>query len=164
MSFDVSKILTPVFFQIIGTVILFGVIFKFTYKSFLEMIDKREKHINDNISSANLANEEAQAKLEDIDKQQKDMIVKKDQIISEATRIGEDTKNGIINQARDDAKNIVDQAHREVEANRQNVEKEIMANVYDYVSLVAKKYVSDNLDKDKEQSLISAAVEKVSHE
>lgn len=164
MNFDITKILNPIFFQVLGTVILLGIIAKFTYKNFLDMLDKREKNINDNISNANLANEEAQAKLVDITNQQKEMVAKKDAVIAEATKIAEDTKNQIINQARDDAKNIVEQAHDEVMANRQNVENEIMADVFDYVSLVAQKYVSDNLDKQKEQELITEAISKVSNE
>lgn len=164
MNFDLTKIINPIFFQILGTVILLAVIAKFTYKSYLQMLDKREAHINDNINQANIANQEAQAKLEDVTQQQQSMIQEKEAIISQAKQLGDDLKNGIVEDARQEAQQIIDKANNEAQSSFNQVQDEVMSNVYDYVALVSRNYIASNLDDAKEKELINQAISKVKYE
>ncbi len=161
MDFDISKIINPIFFQILGTLILLTIIAKFTYKNFLNILDKREKNINDNISNASLANQEAQEKLQNINKKEKEMLQEKEAIINKAEAIAKEKETKILFDANENAKQIIEKANQEVSNNRKKVEDELMANVMEYVSLVSKEYVKNNIDSEKEQSLINEAIAKV---
>lgn len=161
---DLTKIINPVIFQILGTVILLAIIAKFTYKNYLQMLDKREANINNNIKEAQAKNDEASENLNEIKKEKDAMIKEKDQIIDQANQAANQIKDDVIKQARDEASIIIDKANKEAKNSFQELQDEVMSNVYDYVSLVAKDFISNNLDKEKEQLLINEAIKKVNCE
>ncbi len=158
----VVKVLgSQVLYQVLGTVILLTIIAKFTYKNFVNMLDEREASIKHNISGAQDKFDEASKKLDAINLEEKNMLIKKDEIISEANKLAQQQKNQIVSDAKNEASNIIDKAQNEINANKKNVEQEIMSDVYDYVALVSKNFIADNLDKDKEKELINQAISKV---
>ena len=160
---EIVKILGTLAFQALGTIILFLVIYYFTYPKYVKYLEQRKKHVYDTISDANEAKDLAQENLKFIDQEKKDLSITKEKILNEAKDVAENEKNIIITDAKGEAQNILAQADADAQSSREKVENEIMANVYDYVSLVSAKFVADNLDETKEQALISQAIDKVNN-
>ncbi|MBO4520582.1 MAG: hypothetical protein J5787_05195 [Alphaproteobacteria bacterium] len=97
MSVDFTTVLA----QIVNFTILIFVLYKFLYKPLLVAIDKREKHIADEIQNAENLAADAEKKLEDLNKRYLDI---------------DNERTHILNEAREDADKLRKQLEHEAQA------------------------------------------------
>ena len=161
---NLTSLISPIFFQLLGTIILLLIISKFTYKNFVDMLDKRNKTINDTITNTKNKEQEAEKYYNEILEEKNNIKKEKIQILEDMQQKAKEEKNEIINQAKIDAQNIIDESRKKIIENQKEKEKEILDNIYEYIALVSNRYIQDNLDKEKEMMLIDEAIKKVGNE
>ena len=135
-----------VFWTIVNFLILVFLLAKFAWKPIIKTLDEREKKIKDDISSAQLARDEAQkikqemeAKLEDISKQSI-------QKLKEAQSIAEGEKHKILDEANKQAGAMLEQAKAEIDAQTQKAIETLKTQMADTTLLALKKIITKQED------------------
>jgi len=152
-----------VIFQLCATVVLILVIKKYTYKAYLEMMDKRTKTINDSITTAESNKVLSAKELEIVLKEKEEIKAGKKDILNATLKEATVEKEGIIKESKEQARAIISKANEEIEKDKLRIQGELSGEVMDLVSLVAEKFVSERLSKEDEDKMIKDAIAKVSN-
>ena len=99
---------------IINFLVLVVILNKFLYKPITNILDERKKEVMRNLDSAEAAKKEAEKAKEEYLKQLENARKEANEIISKATKLGEETKNEIISEARNEAAKISAKAQEEI--------------------------------------------------
>ena len=158
-------LLTPdfglVFWQIISFVVVFLILAKYAWKPILDIIDKREKLINDAVKSATEIND----KMAKINEEREKIILQanfeKNQILQETV----ESRKKILFQAEQDAKNItqkmINDAKKDIEMERNKAISDIKKEVMNMSIDIAETLMKEQLDsKIKQETFLNSLFEK----
>ena len=150
-----------VFWTVINFLILVVLLAKFAWKPLIKALDEREKKIKDDISSAQLAREEAQkikqemeAKLEDISKQSF-------QKLKEAQDFANEEKQKIIDEANKQAGAMLEQAKAEIAGETQKAIEALKAQMADTTLLALKKIITTQEDETSSRKQVEAVLKEI---
>lgn len=150
-----------VFWTVINFLILVILLAKFAWKPLIKALDEREKKIKDDISSAQLAREEAQkikqemeAKLEDISKQSF-------QKLKEAQDFANEEKQKIIDEANKQAGAMLEQAKAEIAGETQKAIEALKAQMADTTLLALKKIITTQEDETSSRKQVEAVLKEI---
>ena len=101
-------------FAIINFAILVVLLKVFLYKPVCNMLDSRKQEVANNLKSAEDAKLEAQKLKDEYAAQIQNARSEAQDIINQATKIGEQTKADIVNEAREEATRLVAKAQDEI--------------------------------------------------
>ena len=149
--------------QLAATLLLVLFIKKKTYKMYQEYMQKRTSYVNDAITTASENKTQSEILKKELDDEKREVKATKQSLYNEAVREGNLEKEEIITDAKVRAREILEKATNDVEAQKIHVANEISADVFDYVSQVAAIYIGENMTKEDELKLINQAVEKVAN-
>jgi F-type H+-transporting ATPase subunit b len=149
--------------QLAATLLLVLFIKKKTYKMYQEYMQKRTSYVNDAITTASENKEQSEVLIKVLDDERNEIKVNKQALYNDAVREGNLEKDQIITDAKVRAREILEKASNDVESQKTQVENEISADVFDYVSQVAAIYIGENMTKEDELKLINQAVDKVAN-
>ena len=143
-------------FQIINTVILFLVLKKLLFKPVLNIIEKRENMIQDDLAAG------AKAKNEGI-ALRKVSLAKEEgkEIIKQATSRAEEKSNQIIADAQAEASSLKSKATKEIAQQKEQAIAEIRNDISDIAILAASKVLEEDIDKSKHEDLIQKFIKEV---
>ena len=110
MELHVSTIII----SMINFLVLVFLLKKFLYGPICGMLDARKEEVVNNLNQAEEAKNEAQKLKEDYQAQIKDAKNEAQEIINKATQIGEQTKNEIVAEAREEAAKLTKKAQEEI--------------------------------------------------
>ncbi len=166
---DFSKlpsILTPdlglLFWMLLAFLVVFFVLAKFGFPAIINMVESRNKYIDESLAKAQEASErianlkqESEAMLQEAREKQaqilKDGVTLRDSIVAEAQT-----------QAREEAARLLSEAKAEIESQKQAALGEIRAEVAALSVQVAEKILRQQLSTDKEQmALIDRMLDEV---
>jgi F-type H+-transporting ATPase subunit b len=140
--------LTQFLFYLINFLLLNGILGKFLYKRFINMLDSRTQSIKDAFDSAEATNKKADEKLENYNRR----IAK---VEAEGTEIIRESKA----QADQQAKKIIDEANAKALQLKQNAERDIerdraraLADMKTEVTTLAMMAAAKIMEKDLEQT------------
>lgn len=129
--------------QVINFLVLVGLLKRFLYKPILTAIDEREKKIVAQLENAETKMAEAQKEQEDFklknevfDRERKDL---KEKAVSE-TKI---ERQKMLEEARQEAKNLSDKLELSMQESRENLNREISQKIKEEVISIAKKTLKD---------------------
>ena len=150
-----------VFWTVINFLILVVLLAKFAWKPVIKALDEREKKIKDDISSAQLAREEAQkikqemeAKLEDLSKES----IKK---LKEAQDFANEEKQKIIDEANKQAGAMLEQAKAEIAGETQKAIEALKAQMADTTLLALKKIITTQEDETSSRKQVEAVLKEI---
>ena len=148
-------------FQIINTVILFLVLKKILFKPVLNIIEKRENMIQEDLATGAKAKNEGIALKKEYE--EKVSIAKEEgrEIIRQATARAEEKSNQIISDAQAEAISLKAKASKEIEQQREQAVAEIRNDISDIAILAASKVLEEDIDKSKHEELIEKFIKEV---
>ena len=137
--------LTEFVFYVINFLILVGLLTKFLYRPFLNMLETRKQSIQDALDNAELINRRADEKMENYDRQIVKLEEQGREIIKEAKERAEKQADEIIEEAHSKANSIIVAAERQVELEKQKALEEMKQQVATLALLAAEKIVERSI-------------------
>ena len=152
---QLPAILTPdlglLFWMMLAFLVVFGVLAKYGFPAIINMVDERNKYIDDSLRKAH----EAQERLANIEQEGESILqearAKQAQILKEAA----ETRDAIVEKAQEKARGesarLLNEAKAEIESEKQNAIRDIRAQVAELSVLIAEKILRQNLDSEQKQ-------------
>ena len=148
-------------FAIINFAILVVLLKVFLYKPVCNMLDSRKQEVANNLKSAEDAKLEAQKLKDEYAAQIQNARSEAQDIINQATKIGEQTKADIVNEAREEATRLVAKAQDEIVREKTEALNEIRNEIVDLAVLAASKVVGKTIDVADHQNMVNNFVKEV---
>ena len=142
-------------FAIINFAILVVLLKVFLYKPVCNMLDSRKQEVANNLKSAEDAKLEAQKLKDEYAAQIQNARSEAQDIINQATKIGEQTKADIVNEAREEATRLVAKAQDEIVREKTEALNEIRNEIADLAVLAASKVVGKTIDVADHQNMVN---------
>ena len=146
---------------IITFLILLSVLAKFAWKPLLEILDERQKSIEDSLDAA----EKARQELENINKES-DAILSKakteaQSIVADAKSAGDNMREEIMSKSKEEASQQLENAKTQIDAEKNKALTEIRKEVVDLSVSVAEKIIRKNISKEDNKSIIDESLKKI---
>lgn len=146
-----DKLLQPnfglIFWTIVNFLILVILLAKFAWKPIINALDAREKKIKDDISSAQLARQEAQKIQQEMEAKLEALSSQSAQKLKEAQEIANEEKKKILDSATTQANAMVEQAKAEIAGETQKAIEMLKAQMADTTLLALKKIITKQEDE-----------------
>lgn len=151
--------LTEFVFYVINFLILVGLLTKFLYRPFLNMLETRKQSIQDALDNAELINRRADEKMENYDRQIVKLEEQGREIIKEAKERAEKQADEIIEEAHLKANSIIVAAERQVELEKQKALEEMKQQVATLALLAAEKIVERSIAQVGQDQIVDEIIE-----
>lgn len=148
-------------FAIINFVILVIGLKVFLYKPVCAMLDSRKEEVANNLNSAEEAKLEAQKLRDEYAASIQNARNEAQDIINQATKIGEQTKNDIVTEAREEAARLTAKAQDEIAREKTEAINEIRNEIADLAVLAASKVVGKTIDAADHKNMVDNFVKEV---
>ncbi|GBE57182.1 ATP synthase subunit b, sodium ion specific [bacterium BMS3Abin01] len=146
---------------LITFVVLLLVLKKFAFGPIQNMIDNRRNAIAESIEAAENTRREAERLLAEYRESIANAKREAEEIIERAHKVGESTKNDIVNEARDLAQKEVDDARKQIQRETRKAIRELKDEVADLAILAAGKVTSKSINKEDHLRLVDEALSEV---
>lgn len=146
-------------FQIVNTLILVALLYKFLYKPVNRMLEKRRNTIANDISSAEEKNEAATQLKAEYERKLKDIHIEADAIMKETRMKAEERAQEIIQDARNKSDDIIAKAQSEIEREQRNAYNELKSGLTDMVIMAAEKVIGEKMDNNLNEKLVVKFIE-----
>lgn len=143
---------------LIAFVIIWVVLAKLVWPSVIKTLDKRQQTIQDNLDAAEQAKVDAAKALKKAEATIDDAQAQADDIVAEAKKTAEASRDVIIAKANDDAKRITDKARQGIDAERNAAMAELTDQAADLAVDLAAKIIGENLDTETQKRLIERSL------
>lgn len=152
---NLPSILTPdlglLFWMLVAFLVVFGVLAKFGFPAIVGMVEERKKYIDESLKNAH----EAAERLANIQQESELMVQKAREEQAAIIKDASATRDAIIAEAQTKAKNesarIINEAHMQIESEKQAAIRDIRAQVAQLSVEIAEKVVRTNLHSDAQQ-------------
>ncbi len=141
-------------------VLLFFVLKKFAWGPISESLDRREHHISENIEAAKRAQDDARQLLAEYERKLAGAADQVREMLEEAHRDAEHTKQDILNEAKTAAKAEHDRALRDIRTAADSAVKELSQRSADLAIQLAGKFISAKLTPDERSRLVQDSLTK----
>ena len=146
---------------IITFLLLLTILKKFAWKPLLEILDERQKSIEDSLDAA----EKARQELENINKES-DAILSKakteaQSIVADAKSAGDNMREEIMSKSKEEANQQLENAKTQIDAEKNKALTEIRKEVVDLSVSVAEKIIRKNISKEDNKSIIDESLKKI---
>ena len=151
------------FWMTLVFLLVFFILWKWGFPSIVKMVEDRKAYIDDSLRKAHEANE----KLANIQKESESIMQKAREQQASILREASATRDTIVEQAqekaREESSRIVSEARAEIEAEKQNVIRDIRNQVAELSVQIAEKILYEKLSNDgKQMELIDRLLDDVS--
>lgn len=126
-----------------------------------ELLKKRQERIQSDLDSAKQDKEDALSMKEQYEGKIKEADKEAENILAAARKRAVTNEEQIIGDAKQEAANIVKQAHVEAELEKQKAADEVKTQIIDVASMMAGKVVAANIDTTVQESLIEETLKEV---
>lgn len=151
--------LSQLIFYLINFLILVGVLTKFLYKPFLNVMETRRQSIQDALDNAEAVNRRADEKMQNYSRRIAKVEDEGREIIREAKARAESQAAEIIQEANVKADQIVAEAQRQVELERQKALTDMKDQVAALAILAAEKIVEREVQQVGQERIIDEIIE-----
>lgn len=150
-----------IFWTTLNFVILLAVLYKFLYKPLLGAISAREEEIEGSLKKAAEDRAEAERLRKDFESQIANAQREAQEIVSKATKAATAAKEQIETEARTRAAEMLENATKTIEREKQKALAELREEVANLAIMVAGKVIEKNLDNDEQKRLAERIVAEV---
>ncbi|MDK2822300.1 MAG: F-type H+-transporting ATPase subunit b [Clostridia bacterium] len=146
---------------IINFLILVAILNKFLYKPVTKMLDERKKEVVSNLDRAEAAKLEAEKLKDEYASHLQNARKEAQEIIAKANKLGEETKNEIVAQAKSEAEKISAKAQEEIKLEKNKALAELRDEVASLAIMAAEKIISKNIDNKDQEKMVKDFVKEV---
>ncbi|HSU80070.1 MAG TPA: F0F1 ATP synthase subunit B [Candidatus Angelobacter sp.] len=157
LNFSLGDIL----FQLVVFLILMLIVSKLAARPVLDMMKKRQDHIDEQLKSAEESQRQAQALLEEQRAELKKTREEASQIIESEKKRAEQQANEIVNLAKERAERLIDDAKEDIETERVKAVASLRDEVAHLSLLLATKVLEKEVDKKAHEKAINDFVKQV---
>ena len=147
--------------MIIAIFFLFLIMSYFLFNPVRKMLNNRREKIQNELSTAKTAMENAQELKKEYEEKLKNADKDAEAILSEARRKALANENAIVAQAKEEAARILDRARVEAELEKQKMSDDIKREIIFVASLMAGKVVSASVDTAVQNQLIDETLKEM---
>ena len=140
--------------QIVNFVILLGLLYLVAYKPIIRMFDERSRKIKESMEQTEFIKEQAAHAEEEVKKQLEAAGKQGQELIARAAKTGEEVRQGIHQQAEQEAESLLARARTEIQRERDEAIDELRKEFADLTILAAEKVIDRSLDKEAHRQLI----------
>ena len=151
--------LKTIIFSIANFLILMGVLTKFLYRPFLDLLDKRKQSIKDAFDNADMTNRKADEKLEAYNKKIANVEAEGRDIIKNARVRADEQAQMIVDEAGKKAEDMIKQAQTQIERERQQALQEMRQQITELSMMAAVKIVEKELETTGQDRIIDDIIE-----
>ena len=151
--------LTEFIFYLVNFLILVGVLGKFLYKPFLNLMETRKQSIVDALDNAEAVNRRADEKMANYDRKIAKLEAEGREIIKEAKIKAEEQANEIIEQANQRASQIMSRAEKEIEREREKAVLEMREQIAVLSLMAAEKIMERDVEVNGQDQIIEQVLE-----
>lgn len=144
-----------------NTLILFFIIKKLFFNKVKEVIEAREKEVENLYNNAESAKLKAETMEREYTKRLNEAKSEATEIIKSAQSKANIKSEEIINKASDDAKNITHKANVNIQAEKQKATQELKSEIADIAVQVASKIIEKEINKDDHNKLVQDFINSV---
>jgi len=139
---------------VVSFIILFAFLSVFAYKPILKMLEERQAKIRESMEQAEKIRQETARSEEEIKAHLEQARKDGQDVIAQATQIGERLKEEAKQGARQEAESLIAKARSEIQRERDKSIEELRAEFADIAILAAEKVIKETLDKKKHRKII----------
>ena len=145
-------------FILLNTLTIFFVAKKFLFVPVMNMIDSRQKEIDDMYSSAGQKKSEAEALQAEYQQKLNDAYATSERIVSEAVARGQNREEEIIRKANADASAIMSKASADIEMEKKKAINDAKNEISGLAMAIAGKIVERELNEADQSTLIDSFI------
>jgi F-type H+-transporting ATPase subunit b len=162
MEFHLTDIIMPrpgsMLWTIISFLVLLFVLRKWAWKPILNALEKREQTIKSDLYSAQEEREKAEQLRKEYEENLAGAKKESQQIIQEVRRIAEEAKDATIREAKDAARNTIEKAKVEIEAERIKVAQQLRTEVATLATDTVKRILQHGLTQQDQERIITSGL------
>jgi F-type H+-transporting ATPase subunit b len=160
-SVGVVTIDGTVIVELITFLLMLALLARYIYPRIVEVAEARQRAIAQQMKEAEEARASAETRLKDAEAQLADARRNAQNVIDSAAKSAEQLRQELRQKADEEAKRSVDNARKQIEAERDQALRSVRAEVADLVVTATEKVIGETLDDQKHRQLIERAVEEV---
>lgn len=153
-----------IFWEVITFAILLFLLYRYVYPPIREQIQKRQSQIEQAIDEAEKTRSEARQLLADYRKQLDEARGEARRILDESRRQGEAQRERIRNEAREEGDRIIQRAREEIGRERDTALREVRGEVAGMVIEASERVLGREVNDDEHERLISEALDNLEAE
>ena len=147
--------LPELIFFVVNFAILFVILSLVAYKPIVKMLNERQAKIKESMELAEKTRQDAARSEEEIKGHLETARKEGQNVIAQASQIGERLKEEARQSARQEAESLIEKARGEIQRDREKSVEELRAEFADIAILAAEKVINETLDKKKHQKIIN---------
>ena len=157
----VIEINGTVIVELLTFLVMLYVLARYVYPLVVQLAEARQRAIAEELRQAELARTEAQTSLKDAQAKLEEARKTAQGVIDSAAKSGEQLRQELREKADEEAKRSVENARKQIEAERDQALRSVRSQVADLVVTATEKVIGETLDDRKHRQLIERAVEEV---
>jgi F-type H+-transporting ATPase subunit b len=134
---------------------------KWAWPAITEALDKRQRVIEESITTAERARTEAAELLEEYRARLREARAQAEEIVARARKAAEAHEREALDEARHKRAELLEQTKRDIEAETRRAIQEIRAEVADLTILATEKVTRKTLDEDDQKRLVEEALQEL---
>lgn len=147
-------------FYLINFLILVGALTKFLYRPFLNVLETRKQSIKDALDNAELTNRRADEKMENYNRRIAKVEEEGREIIREAKAKADAQARDIIDEANQQAGEIIAKAEHAIEKEREKAMEEMRQEIAALAILAAEKIVEHEIQKVGQEAIVDEVIKR----
>jgi F-type H+-transporting ATPase subunit b len=160
-NFLVSPDVGLMIWTLIAFLVALFVLRKWAWPAITEALDKRQRMIEESITTAERARAEAAELLEEYRARLREARAQAEEIVARARKASEALERETVEDARHKREELMQQTRRDIEAETRRAIQEIRAEVADLTIMATEKVTRKALDEDDQKRLVEEALEEL---
>jgi F-type H+-transporting ATPase subunit b len=160
-----NSLISPIPGLMIWTLISFAITFfvlrRYAFGPIQQIIDQRRDRIRESLSEADKARDEARSLLEEHRKLMQQARGQAEEILTEARRVGDAQRERVKHEAEEDRQRRLEETRRQIEAETHRALGEIRREVAELALVAAEKVTAGALDEKSHRKLIDDAIKEI---
>ena len=147
--------------EVITFLVMLAVLGRYVYPEIIKVAEARQRAIAEQLKQAEEARAAAEAKLKEAEDRLNDARKSAQSVLDGATKSAEQLRQELKQKADDEAKRTVENARKQIEAERDQAIRSVRTEVADLVVTATEKVIGETLDDRRHRQLIERSIEEV---
>lgn len=147
--------------EVVGFLFMLFVIWRWILPPVMRAAEARQRQVAEQLEAAQRDREQAEQRLKDAEAQLAQARGQANEILAGASRSGEQLRADVRQRAEEDAHRIVENARKDIEAERRKAIDSVRGEVADLVVVATEKVIGQSMDGPQHRRLIEQAIEQV---
>ncbi|MBN2145299.1 MAG: F0F1 ATP synthase subunit B [Candidatus Aureabacteria bacterium] len=158
IEIDLPLLLAQLITFLIGTFLLW----KIAWKPLVEILRERQEMVSKTISDASLLKTQAEQMQSQYQEKMNELDKKSAAILQQTKETGEIQKKEILNEARNQARNLLETAKKQIDEDRMNLKKELKKDLAPLAVTMAEKILKENFSQETHHRIIKDMIKEFS--